>query len=85
LDEATAAVDVETDQLIQETIHREFNSCTILTIAHRLNTILDYDLVLVMDSGRVGEYDSPLALIENHNSLFYSMVKEAGLVSPYLL
>lgn len=80
LDEATAAVDVETDDLIQETIRKEFKDCTIVTIAHRLNTILDYDMILVMDSGVIREYDSPKALLEDPDSIFYSMAKDAGLV-----
>ncbi|CAG2107605.1 unnamed protein product [Medioppia subpectinata] len=80
LDEATAAVDVETDDLIQKTIREEFNEVTIITIAHRLNTILDYDKILVMDSGCVKEYDSPKALLDNHSSQFHSMAKDAGLV-----
>src|SRR6201999_519397 len=80
LDEATAAVDLETDDLIQETIRREFKDCTIMTIAHRLNTIIDYDKVLVMDKGEIAEYDTPNALLENTNSIFYSLAKEAGLV-----
>jgi len=80
LDEATAAVDLETDDLIQETIRREFKDCTIITIAHRLNTIIDYDKVVVMDKGEIAEFDTPSALLENTNSIFYSMAKEAGLV-----
>jgi ATP-binding cassette subfamily C (CFTR/MRP) protein 1 len=80
LDEATAAVDIETDQLIQTTIRKEFKDCTIITIAHRLNTILDYDRVLVMDRGQVAQYDSPQAFLNNTNSIFYSMAKDAGLV-----
>jgi ATP-binding cassette subfamily C (CFTR/MRP) protein 1 len=80
LDEATAAVDIETDELIQTTIRKEFKDCTIVTIAHRLNTILDYDRVLVMDRGQVAEYDSPEAFLKNTNSIFYSMAKDAGLV-----
>lgn len=80
LDEATAAVDVETDDLIQETIRKEFKNCTIVTIAHRLNTILDYDMILVMDNGIVSEYDSPKALLEDSDSLFYKMAKDAALV-----
>ncbi|XP_025017040.1 canalicular multispecific organic anion transporter 1 isoform X2 [Tetranychus urticae] len=80
LDEATAAVDVETDELIQETIRREFADCTIVTIAHRLNTIMDYDKIIVMDKGKIVEYDSPINLLANKNSIFYSMAKEAKLV-----
>lgn len=80
LDEATAAVDVETDELIQETIRREFVDCTIVTIAHRLNTIMDYDKIIVMDEGKIVEYDSPTNLLADKNSIFYSMAKEAKLV-----
>lgn len=78
LDEATAAVDIETDELIQQTIRREFNDCTIVTIAYRLNTILDYDRVLVMNRGTIAEYDSPSNLINDHNSIFHSMAKDSG-------
>jgi ATP-binding cassette subfamily C (CFTR/MRP) protein 1 len=78
LDEATAAVDVETDQLIQNTIREAFKHCTTLTIAHRLNTIIDSDRVLVLDRGHVLEYDTPFALLENDSSAFSSMVAETG-------
>ncbi|XP_034253299.1 multidrug resistance-associated protein 1-like isoform X3 [Thrips palmi] len=80
LDEATAAVDLETDDLIQRTIREEFKECTILTIAHRLNTIMDSDRVLVLDQGKVVEYESPDALLHKKTSIFYSMAKDAGLV-----
>ncbi|EAA12849.5 AGAP008437-PA, partial [Anopheles gambiae str. PEST] len=81
LDEATAAVDLETDDLIQKTIRTEFADCTILTIAHRLNTILDSDRVLVLDKGLVAECDSPQNLLANRDSIFHSMAKNAGIVS----
>uniref|UniRef100_A0AAG5CWE8 ABC-type glutathione-S-conjugate transporter n=1 Tax=Anopheles atroparvus TaxID=41427 RepID=A0AAG5CWE8_ANOAO len=81
LDEATAAVDLETDDLIQKTIRTEFADCTILTIAHRLNTILDSDRVLVLDKGLVAECDSPQNLLANKESLFYGMAKNAGIVN----
>lgn len=80
LDEATAAVDLETDSLIQSTIRSEFATCTVLTIAHRLNTILDSDRVLVLDAGKVCEFDSPKSLLANDKSVFYSLAKDAGIV-----
>ncbi|XP_076438711.1 multidrug resistance-associated protein 1-like [Babylonia areolata] len=80
LDEATAAVDMETDALIQDTIRSAFSSCTIITIAHRLNTIMDYDRIMVMDSGLVTEFASPAELLADKRSTFYGMAKDAGLV-----
>ncbi|GFO42105.1 multidrug resistance-associated protein 1 [Plakobranchus ocellatus] len=80
LDEATAAVDMETDELIQETIRTEFKDCTILTIAHRLNTVMDYDRILVLEKGEVKEFDTPSALLEEPNGLFREMAKSAGIV-----
>ena len=80
LDEATAAVDIETDELIQNTIREQFADCTIITIAHRLNTVIDYDKILVLNQGQLAEYDSPNNLIKNTNSIFHSMAKDAGLI-----
>ena len=80
LDEATAAVDLETDDLIQATIRSEFRDCTVLTIAHRLKTIMDSDKILVMDAGKVVEFDRPARLLADTGSRFYGMAKEAGLV-----
>ncbi|GBO99351.1 Multidrug resistance-associated protein 1 [Eumeta japonica] len=80
LDEATAAVDLETDDLIQKTIRSEFKDCTVLTIAHRLNTIMDCDKVIVLDKGEISEFDSPANLLNNTQSAFYSMAKDANLV-----
>lgn len=62
MDEATSSVDYETDALVQTTVAREFKNCTILSIAHRLKTILYYDKILVLEKGEVEEYDEPLAL-----------------------
>lgn len=80
LDEATAAVDVETDALLQATLRTtEFSSRTIITIAHRINTILDSDRIVVLEGGRVREFDEPAKLIEQ-KGLFYELVREAGLL-----
>uniref|UniRef100_A0A9J7XER7 ATP-binding cassette, sub-family C (CFTR/MRP), member 3 n=1 Tax=Cyprinus carpio carpio TaxID=630221 RepID=A0A9J7XER7_CYPCA len=78
LDEATAAVDLETDDLIQSTIRTQFEDCTVFTIAHRLNTIMDYTRVLVLDKGQIAEFDTPTNLIAQ-KGIFYGMAKDAGL------
>jgi len=78
LDEATANVDPRTDTLIQSTLRRKFSDCTVLTIAHRLHTVMDSDKILVMDAGRVAEFDHPYLLLRNDNSLLYTMVQQTG-------
>ncbi|KAM6212965.1 multidrug resistance-associated protein 1-like [Sarcoramphus papa] len=78
LDEATASVDMETDNLVQSTIKREFYNCTILTIAHRLHTVMDSERVLVLDAGRILEYDTPHNLLQQKGA-FSEMVAEAGI------
>ncbi|UMM38706.1 hypothetical protein L5515_016086 [Caenorhabditis briggsae] len=80
LDEAAAAVDVETDSLLQKTIREQFKECTVLTIAHRLNTVMDSDRLLVLDKGRVAEFDTPKRLLANPDGIFYSMAKDANVL-----
>ena len=75
LDEATANVDYKTDHLIQEVIRSRFKDTTVLTIAHRLNTIMDYDKVLVMDQGRVVEFDKPEVLLQNDMGYYAQLVQ----------
>jgi ABC-type multidrug transport system fused ATPase/permease subunit len=77
MDEATASIDYATDAKIQDTL-RELKDNTIITIAHRLQTIIDYDKVLVLDHGRVKEYDGPWQLINKQNGLFRSMCDNSG-------
>lgn len=80
LDEATAAVDVETDAMLQTTLRSSvFENRTIITIAHRINTILDSDRIIVLQQGKVAEFDTPDALIQKRG-LFYELVREAGLL-----
>ncbi|RIA87106.1 P-loop containing nucleoside triphosphate hydrolase protein [Glomus cerebriforme] len=78
MDEATASIDFATDEKIQQMIRTEFVDCTILCIAHRLRTIIDYDRILVLDQGNIIEFDSPHNLITNHESLFYKMCQNSG-------
>ncbi|KAK3841611.1 MAG: hypothetical protein J3R72DRAFT_475529 [Linnemannia gamsii] len=78
LDEATAAVDIETDELIQKTIRQEFKDRTILTIAHRIKTVMDSDKILVLEKGRVEEFERPTVLLQREGSLFYQLAEQAG-------
>ncbi|NWI07222.1 MRP2 protein, partial [Tichodroma muraria] len=78
LDEATAAVDLETDNLIQTTIRSEFADCTVLTIAHRLHTIMDSNRVMVLHAGQIVEFDSPEELLMKQG-IFSAMAKDAGI------
>ncbi|KAI5460520.1 multidrug resistance-associated protein 1 [Mariannaea sp. PMI_226] len=80
LDEATAAVDAETDALIQETLRENiFSNRTVITIAHRINTVIDSDRIVVLEKGEVVEFDTPEALMQQKGA-FYQLVKEAGLL-----
>ncbi|XP_068165847.1 ATP-binding cassette sub-family C member 4-like isoform X1 [Antennarius striatus] len=78
IDEATANVDPRTDELIQKTIREKFRECTMLTIAHRLNTIIDSDRILVLDNGVIQELDRPLTLLQNKEGALYKMVQQMG-------
>uniref|UniRef100_A0A8C7D6T4 Cystic fibrosis transmembrane conductance regulator n=1 Tax=Oncorhynchus kisutch TaxID=8019 RepID=A0A8C7D6T4_ONCKI len=78
IDEATANVDPRTDELIQKTIRDKFRECTVLTIAHRLNTIIDSDRILVLDAGQIHAYDEPHTLLQNHDGIFFKMVQQTG-------
>jgi len=79
MDEATASVDFETDNMIQRTIRKEFMNVTVLTIAHRINTIIDYNRVVVLDNGKVVECDTPQNLLQDKSSIFYSLANEGGI------
>lgn len=77
LDEASSSIDLETDYLLQKTLRDEFADCTTITIAHRIATIMDSDRVMVLEAGRLAEFDSPNALLANPNSMFYSLHQQA--------
>ena len=80
LDEATSSIDLETDEAVQQILRgSDFQGVTTLTIAHRINTIMDSDRVLVMSDGRVAEFDTPEELLKREDGVFKSLVDEAGL------
>ncbi|KAK9911290.1 hypothetical protein M0R45_035210 [Rubus argutus] len=81
LDEATASVDSATDGVIQKIISQEFKDRTVVTIAHRIHTVIDSDLVLVLSDGRIAEYDTPAKLLEREESLFSKLIKEYSMRS----
>ncbi|XP_021854515.1 putative ABC transporter C family member 15 [Spinacia oleracea] len=76
LDEATASVDTATDNIIQKTVREETSGCTVITVAHRIPTVIDNDLVLVLDQGKIAEYDSPSELLKDGSTAFSKLVKE---------
>lgn len=76
LDEATASVDTATDNLIQQTLRQQFSDSTVITIAHRITSVLNSDMVLLLDNGVIAEYDSPTTLLENNSSAFARLVAE---------
>ncbi|WVF67988.1 hypothetical protein IAT40_002750 [Kwoniella sp. CBS 6097] len=78
MDEATASVDFATDEAIQAAIRSEFKSSTLLTIAHRLSSVIDYDRLLVLSDGKVAEFDTPINLLRDDNSLFKSLCEKSG-------
>ncbi|KAM7301952.1 putative multidrug resistance protein [Ixodes scapularis] len=79
LDEATASVDPDTDGLVQRTIRRDFGHCTVITVAHRLQTIMDVDRIVMMRDGEIVEVGSPEKLLRDRESAFHAMAREAGL------
>lgn len=81
LDEATASVDSATDGVIQKIISQEFKDRTVVTIAHRIHTVIDSDLVLVLSDGRVAEFDTPAKLLEREDSFFSKLIKEYSMRS----
>ena len=83
LDEATANVDFKTDRLIQDVIRNRFKDSTVITIAHRLNTIIDYDKMVVMDEGRVLEFDKPKVLLQNEDGIFARLVHTQNVTAAH--
>jgi ABC-type multidrug transport system fused ATPase/permease subunit len=77
MDEATANIDMKTEEIIQKAINKLLTDSTVITIAHRIKTIIHYDRILVLSNGEILEYDSPNALIENKDSLFYELYKKS--------
>lgn len=78
LDEATANVDPQTDAFIQQTIREKFRAYTVITVAHRLHTVMDSDRVLVMDAGTIREFDQPHRLLQNPEGILRNMVEATG-------
>ncbi|GJE96044.1 multidrug resistance-associated ABC transporter [Phanerochaete sordida] len=78
LDEATSAIDYETDAIIQRSLRNELKDVTVITVAHRLQTIMDYDKIMVLDAGHLAEFDTPKALLEKKDGLLHALVEESS-------
>ena len=78
IDEATASIDIKTDELIQSVMRKQFANRTVLTIAHRINTVIDSDRILVLERGQIAELDSPKNLLKNPDSIFTKLYNESG-------
>jgi ATP-binding cassette subfamily C (CFTR/MRP) protein 1 len=78
LDEATSSMDYETDAAVQQILRTQFNHCTIITVAHRIATVRDYDRILVLSNGQMVELDTPDALMKQKTSIFRALAIEQG-------
>ncbi|KAJ3267999.1 hypothetical protein HDV01_003608 [Terramyces sp. JEL0728] len=85
LDEATSSVDSAADQLVQNVLKTQFRESTIISVAHRLGTIADFDKVIILDSGVLKEFDSPGNLLRNQESLFYQLVEASGTANASMI
>ena len=77
MDEATASIDLKTEEIIQNAINIMLKSSTVVTIAHRIKTIIHYDRILVLSHGEIVEFDTPKNLIDNKSSIFYDLYKNS--------
>ena len=78
MDEATANIDLKTENIIQTAITEFLNKSTVFTIAHRIKTIINYDKILVLNDGEIAEFDTPNNLLERKDSLFYSLYSKSS-------
>jgi len=79
MDEATSSIDIKTEDTIQRAINEVMKNSTVITIAHRIKTIINYDKILVLDYGEIKEFDTPNKLIEDKNSLFFELYKRSSI------
>jgi ABC-type multidrug transport system fused ATPase/permease subunit len=79
MDEATASIDIKTESIIQKSMDVLLRDCTVITIAHRIKTIIHYDKILVLANGEIAEFDEPEKLLEDQNSLFHELYKKSML------
>ena len=79
MDEATASIDMNTEQIIQKAMNLVLENSTVITVAHRIKTIINYDKILVLDNGKIKEFDSPSNLLKDENSFFYELFNKSTL------